>query len=238
MLIQHSKKRILSFITILLSLWVFNLKAEMAPPQPGKPPAQNPHAPQNAAEKKRVAFAIQAVNLHLKKMPFQLLSKWPPVYRPSYQSNTKSFLNKDQNCLSQPACVKKDVAYHDELIWFHSQLGPVVETKFAHVIPWSWKNFKNNQDTKIKKSPPPADAVMDSDAPDHYAVLPHGMTPPNLKADEFMVHIYARFKDKGTQWYTLDVILSENEKGEVFLRHFYAVPMPDVGTSLPPGVDC
>jgi hypothetical protein len=60
------------------------------------------------------------------------------------------------------------------------------------------------------------------------------MRGPQLKADEYMMHVYVRF-EKTNGWHHLDVIVTEDKAGNVFLRHFFLMPMQ---SEMPPGVVC
>lgn len=123
--------------------------------------------------------------------------------------------------------------------------GPGVELKHAHIIPWSYENFLKNRKTA---TPPttPTDPNVIVEAQSKAA--PSSMVPappmpgspvmgPALQPDEYMVHVYARFKGDPA-WYHLDVILTEDASGNLVRRRFFRIPMPQEHGSLPPGVVC
>ena len=186
--------------------------SKMALPQP---PLENPHPPVTEADKKRVSFAENVVR--------QLLMKdYPPVVygKPPSPPPTVFFLDKDLLCLQTPSCWQKDYFFVSEVAGLKQQYGTLEEIRFAHVIPWAFEQFQAGKKAEqlIKK--------------DMAATL---MPAPVLKSDEYMIHIYAKWSGR---WHHLDVIVTENAKGEIFLRHFFSTPMPLDDSQLPPGVKC
>lgn len=193
-------------------LWSVSATAKMAPPSP---PAENPHPPVTAEDKKRVAFADQAMALLLKKDLPASLTPSQPGQPPS------AFIDKSLACLQDAACYGKDAAFVNELLFFRDTYGKVVETKHTHVIPWSFDKFRAGA---AAEAPPPSADMGMSEA----------MRGPQIKADEYMMHVYIRF-DKAGAWHHLDVIVTEDKAGNLFLRHFFVMPMQ---SEMPPGVVC
>lgn len=125
--------------------------------------------------------------------------------------------------------------------------GPGVELRHAHIIPWSFQNFLTNRQAAPKPQPPtPSDPNVIVEAQSKGAPassmpappMPGAMvTGPALQPDEYMVHVYARFKGDAA-WYHLDVILTEDAAGNPIRRRFFRIPMPQQHGQLPPGVVC
>lgn len=192
--------KIIGFALIVSALWIPQAGARMLPNQDvaaaelamPQPPAENPHPPQSAEDKRRVDFAVQEIR-----------------------------------------------AYY----------GPNVEIRHPHIIPWSWENFQRNR--KTPPSPPPSDrsdpnVIIEAqtakmEPPVSAQKMASGamapMPTPQLKFDEYMVHVYARFP-QDPRWHHLDVILSEDSSGKLTRRNFFSIPMPSLPSQLPPGVVC
>ncbi len=183
---------------------------------PPEPPATNPHPALTEIDKKRVKFAEQAISLVLKNKPSSLLQPKPNQPSPN-------FINKNLNCLQTIGCIEKDTAFTNEILTFYAQYGEVVELRHSHLIPWSIEKFNSRTETKTITPSKPLGGVA--------------MPRPILKADEYMVHSYVKF-NKAEGWYHLDIILSEDKNGELYLRHFFTTPMPAANVQLPPGVVC
>lgn len=197
--------------------------AKMALP---RPPLENPHPPITEADKNRVAFAEQAVSLWL------LLPLPETIERVTAYNGPMVHQDKDLACLKQGACYLKDSFFIYELVNIHREHGEVTEFKHAHVIPWAFQQFQANQkDSKKKEMSGSVKSVAKMDD------MGEPIAAPRLRADEYMVHLYAKFS-KHSEWYHLDVIMTENAKGELFLRGFFTTVMPSGPSYLPPGVKC
>jgi hypothetical protein len=207
------KKTLFNALLATVVLWSASGTAKMAPPSP---PAENPHPPVTAEDKKRVAFAEEAIAALFKKdLPAGLTRSQP-------DQTPRIFSDKSLACLQDPACYGKDVAFVDDLLFFRDTYGKAVETRHAHVIPWSFEKFRGGA---ASESPPPS-----ADSGASSLVL----RAPKLNPDEYMMHVYVRFDKSGT-WHHLDAIVTEDKDGNVFLRHFFVMPMQ---TEMPPGVVC
>ncbi len=195
------------------------------PAMPPQPPESNPHPPVSAEDVKRVQFAEDAVKI-------LLMNNLNPSLKTLPLEENKTFENKTLACLKQVSCYSKDLHFTNELVNLLNQNGKILEIKHAHIIPWSFVNFKkgpvhseiqtrpsNEKSAKMAMSTPPS------------------MPQPLTKTDEYMIHVYAKFS-KNQTWYHLDVIVTEDKQGNIFLRHFYAVPMPTNSQNFPPGVVC
>ncbi len=188
----------------------------MSPPRPPEPPAVNPHPPLTEIDKKRVKFAEQAIILLLKK-PLSSSMKLTAA------DTSSSFQNKDLNCIRDIQCAQKDTSFTNELINFHAQLGEIVEFKQTHLIPWSIEKFNSKTETKAVQ---PFKGTGGEDMPS-----------PISKGDEYIIHSYVKF-NKTDGWNHLDVILSEDKNGNIYLRHFFTTPMVPPNIKMPPGVVC
>ncbi|MCP5468245.1 MAG: hypothetical protein H7A32_03155 [Deltaproteobacteria bacterium] len=208
--------------SLLLTFFIQNYCfAKVAAPTP---PSTNPHPPTNSADKTRVDFATASVNLILtKNYEIKNLS--------TQETKTPNFANKDLSCLKNLNCLTKDKNFKNEIIQLHQTYGNIIQMKHAHIIPWSFKNFKENkvQSTQLENR-----LMPEAESPKALLAEAPIMKAPQLKPDEYMVHIYVQF-DKTPYWHHLDVILNEDEQGNIFLRHFFVAPMM---SSLPPGVVC
>ncbi len=196
------------------------LPAEAASPAPPQAPASNPHPPQSKQDIARVKFAEESVKM-------LLMQTLDSKLQMSDFDKSPAFENKTLNCLKNIACYEKDKRFVNELLKLQAQDGLVIEIKHAHIIPWSMKRMN------IRSSVPVQTPGKNEKTKAPFS----GMEGPSLNPDEFMVHIYAKF-DKNQRWYHLDVILTEDQKGNIFLRHFYAIPMPYIEEHLPPGAVC
>jgi len=209
----------------------------MAPMLPPEPPEQNPHPPQTPEDIRRVAFAEDAA----RRMLGQSLS-----LNAGGSNETKPgdyFQNKDAACLLRSECYQRDGLFVRELIQIQNLYGSFSDFRHAHVIPWSVQNLpvppvvpENPPNTPHSRIPE-LDSAKDVAPPQGGASLSEAAMGPQLKPGEFMVHIYAKSSKTGA-WNHLDVILVEDAQGNVFLHHFYTIPMPPKYGTLPPGVVC
>ncbi|HEX5036075.1 MAG TPA: hypothetical protein VFX30_02850 [bacterium] len=206
------KKTLFNALLATAVLWSVSASAKMAPPSP---PVENPHPPATVEDKKRAAFADQVIEILLKK-------DLPASLKPSQTGQPPNdFTGKNLGCLQDAACYGKDAAFVNELLFFRDTYGKAVETKHTHVIPWSFDKFRGG--AAAEAPPPSADMGMSE-----------LMRGPRIKADEYMMHVYIRF-DKAGAWHHLDVIVNEDKAGNLFLRHFFVMPMQ---SEMPPGVVC
>jgi hypothetical protein len=207
-----NKKSLFNALLATVVLWSVSVTAKMAAPTP---PAENPHPPATAFDKKRVAFAEQVIELLLKK-------DLPSTFKPSQQGQPPNgFTDKSLACLQDAVCYGKDAAFVNELLFFRETYGKIVETRHMHLIPWSLDEFSGHRPAES----PPRSADMGMAKP---------MQGPQLQSDEYMTHVYVRF-DKAIGWHHVDVILTEDKDGNIFLRHLFIMPMQ---TEMPPGVVC
>lgn len=230
-------------VLILCTLFIFSPQLSLAKAakrsvadmeyMPPKPPKINPHEPQTELEKKIVAVALQSVNLILKN-----------DHKKEYTYPNNDFMNKTAACLNRADCLLQDKKFLNEVYGLQEKYGLIKTVKHAHIIPWSWVNYKAYQDaTQTPKSTlggktgMAQDTVQSAKPKSHGYGLIQNMAVPDLKNDEFMVHIYVQY-DKSSRWHHLDVIMSLNDKGEPVVRHFFSVPMPEKTNDLPPGVVC
>lgn len=212
-------------------VWSFP-KADTPPDAGAAPPfepSNNPHPPITEADKKRVNFAIFVVKKLLEQKP-SFWSKDMPN-----KLDKRSYKDKDEKCLFDPDCVKKDAVFFEQVGFLHQRYGLVKVAKFAHIVPWSWDQYKNKSLQEKKPAPPKEPAAKASVMPME-AIMPQKL--PELHADEFMVHIYVKYEHEPMQWYHLNVILSEDKEGNPVLRRFFTIPVPQPGTDLPEGVVC
>lgn len=179
-------------------------------PEP-QPPAENPHPAVTPLDKKRVAFAEKTIELLLKK-------PWPVSPSDASGKIDQDKTNKSLDCLASVACFGKDKAFLNELIAIQKNDGLVTEFRHVHIIPWSMDQYLNLNGAKIA-------ATQDT------------MKGPQVKPDEYMIHVYVKM-NKTEGWYHLDIILTENQKEEIFLRSFFLTPMGYDGVKLPPGTVC
>ncbi len=207
-----------------------------APPRPPSPPAKNPHPPISRQDKARVAFAQKAVEILLKK-------KLPQGLKFQGVEESLPFQSKDLACLKKRACYEKDIPFVNELSLMMQTQGNVVAIKHPHIIPWSLQRFLEN---KLQNRTSENEAIVSNpgpiadQAPQEELILPRKptMEGPRLLADEYMVHMYVQFKNTDSRWHHLDIILSEDEEGHVFLRHFYTTPMLYPKMHMPTGIVC
>ncbi len=192
--------------------------------------AYNPHPPVTDADKKRVAFAELVVNILLRpKEEITAQEAAPQIY----DTPDKNF-NLDQNCLIQNECRQKTAglaAYQNDIF---AKYGSLIEFRHAHIIPWSFEKFQNAAKTAAAKDSAPPLPPHPQMVAQNKTVEP--MPGPDLKSDEYMIHVYAKFNNK--VWYHLDVIVSEDAAGKMTFRRFYIFELPRGGSQMPDGVVC
>lgn len=188
----------------------------------GMPPDSNPHPPTSEVDKKRVAFAEQAAR-SLITAQYQALAN-------SETGTQGRFRDKDAACIQDAACLGADRRFVQELTWILKNQGALAEVRHAHIIPWSFRDF-----LKATRPQEPAPEGLHK----RVAITPMTETPVlPLEPDEYMVHLYVRYQNS-PDWYHLNVILTEDSVGNLYLRHFYTIPMPAFEEGpLPPGVVC
>ncbi len=220
----------LAFFVLFLTVFInFTANADMPAEAylPPEPPYQNPHPPITEQDKQRVAFAEQAIKLVL--MNPTLLKTMQQ--RKNMPFSSISFANKDLNCLNNTDCLLGDLNFVMEV--GSSPRGVIVETRHPHIIPWSMEKFLQNQKVTYTDTVKKVKQEERKLSP----MKPMENMGPALKVDEYMVHVYVKFAN-ASGWYHLDVILAEDKAGKIYLRHFYAIPMPSNNGGLPPGVVC
>ena len=202
-------------LLVLFLISLFSFQAQSVVPMgdmsdySDTPPAQNPHPPVTEADKKRVEFAGKVVSILLES----------PLSVKAPDDESSNFENKNLECVSNKACYSKDKAFAFELASLHHRNGEVSVKKHGHIVPWAFKRFQKSIGVKEKKpvlsqEPPSAD----------YNGPPMGYMGPSLKNDEYVVHFYVQFGISKT-WYHLSVVLTEDKKGNLFLRHFHVYEM-------------
>ena len=201
--------KVILFIVLLGS----PVLADMAEPTP---PDQNPHPPITELDKKRVAFAEEAVKFLL-FTPIASIPEAQPNPAPSYQ-------NKNRVCLKEKQCLEKDAIFLAQLAKLQKQYGVAKEIRHAHLIPWALDRWNQNRKTRP--------AAQDRAFPESSKADDMGQAL-KLAPDEYVVHLYASFSGR---WFHVDVILTENDKGEIFLHRFEAFPIPY--GEMPPGKVC
>ena len=199
------------------------------------PPTDNPHPPTTLEDKARVAFAELAV----KQLLFSATGK-ETSDQTSYSINgNQAHMDLDQACLMDALCWQKNaeaVKFIEDVKYVY---GPVTETRHAHIIPWSFQDFQSQKIQKISQpsaAPSQSGPSLVSDAAKSIAAEP--MPVPVLSADEYMIHMYVMLGKRRDRWHHLDVIVTEDAKGNLKLRRFYLVPMEISNQNLPPGVVC
>ena len=208
--LRHLCQTLISLL-LVLSLGSTAVLADFTQPTP---PAENPYPPVSSADKARVAVALMAIE--------KVLSSRPATLWLASGDRNQPFLDKNLSCFENTACWKKDLAFASNINVVITQRGALTELRHAHVMPWTIRRFQKRPNTsgminpklRAKRVKPVINA-------------------PELKADEFMVHIYARF-ERGT-WHHLDVIMTEDAQGKPAVRYFFATAMR---ASLPLGVKC
>lgn len=216
----------LSFIGLFVSSSAM-AELTMGDVPPPQPPEKNMHAPKTPEDKKRVQFAIDAMQQFFGK-DSKLLNL--------EKADLKDFKNKDKACLNNPHCYLEDPSFVNEVNSILKDKGSVVEFKHAHIIPWSFNTFMRQQAkmTGDVSKPSKPEPMLQKGAVSR-AIM--NVPVPNLKKDEYMMHIYVRY-EKSSKWHHLNVIVHEDKDGNLYLRHFYTVIMPEPSHQLPDGVVC
>lgn len=221
------------FLALILSLFLTHSShaeqggnADIGPTQP---PLKNPHPPVSAQDKKRVEFAKRAIETFFKEIDIEKYA--------DYKSSPKdNFTSKDEACFKNPDCFAQDGQLMLELLGIRQAHGKVVELRHGHIIPWSFEDFI--KENKVAFKPILKFANQGPTEPGvHNNANVVAMPKPLLQKDEYMIHFYAHYANSD-QWHHLNVIVTEDEKGNLFLRHFFTTPLPPYGYDLPDGVVC
>lgn len=230
------KIRIVFLVAFAVLLLTNAANAAASQPAPPEPPIENPHPPVTDADKRRVAFAEEVINNLLMKPPV-LEEKAIAVASPWFY-NPAVNLNIDETCLKNKECLLNNAALKEHLASFIKTYISLKSYKHVHIIPWSYSRFKNQSPAPQKPLPRTllkegASAYTESDVSKNEST----MTAPNLASDEYMFHAYVQF-GKSNAWHHLDIIVTEDAKGNLTLRRFFIVPMPHHERDLPLGVVC
>ncbi len=217
---------------LLLAITFLFIPSAFAELEEVLPPKENPHPAVTEADKKRVAFAEEAIALFLRE---PLPKKWAKQ-KPSTVAFTAvgSSQNKDLVCMKKVACYGKEKRFIEELAWIHQLRGTIVEVRHSHVVPWAFRQFQQHQSNLKPQSKEahrpdsastgPASSIdTRSAAEGQDEARPIGRVIP-LGPDEYVVHSYVRFS-QDARWYHLDVVMSEDPQGHLVLRHFNIAEM-------------
>ncbi len=202
------------FCLLISSTTVFAEASDVAtPPQP---PQQNPHPPQTAKDRERVAFAELAIKnlLTQNRSAVKLDPHWN-------LNNTSVSLQLPQTCLQNLECLQKEdrlQRYIDSI--YKTQSGPLVRTSHTHIVPWALKRFE----------------FYHNPSKGTHKILEYPLSSTKLKKNEYMMHTYVEFQVGS--WHHLDVIVSENKEGEIFFERFYIIPFPKMDNDIAPGDVC
>lgn len=204
------------------------------------PPISNPHPPVTEDDKKRVAFG----EMILKKFFIENAFETDETVDTKWVNSSEMSFNLSETCLNDTSCLQKNTklkTYIQSILNLH---GHVREFKHAHVIPWSYEKFQQSKlpgGSTTKVAPVTNSNIRYTNKNDTMnealKLGSTGMSAPNLNYDEFMIHIYTRF-DKDGAWYHVDVVVSEDESGNLEFRYFFIIKIPYNGGSLPHGVVC
>jgi len=184
---------------------------------------KNPHPPQSVEDKNRVAFAELAVNTLLKSPE----KKEPSETSPAFHNPIDLALNITQSCLEITSCHEQNKKLQDYIGDILNKYGSLIEIRHAHIIPWSFEKFKNRNPNHVEKT---------ANFEEKKVAAEPMMPVPILEDDEYMVHIYANFANG--KWYHLDVIVSEDAKGNLFFRRFFLFEIQSENQTLPEGAVC
>lgn len=200
------------------------------PAVPAAPPAANPHPPQTAADRARVAFGALALRT-------LLMPDGPRGTQVALANEQTLRLDWSADCLRSTPCVHRDPQQFAYITQIRSAFGPLREFRHVHIIPWSWQRYdtirrKLRPTESVRPSPAPSSGDQPPGAPAKNTV----MEAPRLAADEYLLHTYARF-DNDAGWYHVDLVLAEDGAGTPRLRRFFIMAMPASG-SMPPDVVC
>jgi hypothetical protein len=203
-----------------------------------EPPVTNPHPPVTEQDKKRVAFAEMVLhNVLMRALPPN-----PPEHEPNGHNDSGSVaplpfvpdpglrLQLDEKCLQNPKCWSDNSKLRSYVYELQTKLGLLAEIRHTHIIPWSMQNFLKNQTSSTYQIPGKTE-LMSKPMP------PQDMGVTKVGPDEYVMHTYGRF-DKGSLWYHIDVIVSEDAQGKIKFQRFYIIQMPMDQENLPPGAVC
>lgn len=196
---------------------------------PEQPPLKNPHPPVTEQDKKRIDFSRKAIESFFKEIEVEKFADYKAIPK-------KDFTSKDEACWKDPTCFTQDGQLMLELLGIRQAHGKVVELRHGHIIPWSFENFVKENKIAFKPVLKFADEVPTQPSA-HKRIAVVDMPKPQLKKDEYMIHFYARYANSN-EWHHLNVIVTEDEKGNLFLRHFFTTPFPPTNYDLPEGVVC
>ncbi len=204
--------------------------SQTAPPQP--PPA-NPHPPITDVDKKRVAFAEMVIAALLVEP--SLYTGTDPATTKAWANDPNTNLNINSACLANKECLSKNASLKTFLTNFKASFSALKDHQHTHIIPWSLERFnRTHSPTKGGASTTVYKEKTDHDQND---VEKSSMPAPVVAFDEYMFHTYIQFKS-ATGWHHMDIIVSEDNDGNITLRRFFIVPMPYHERDLPPGVVC
>lgn len=199
------------------------------------PPAENPHPPATNEDKKRVAFAESILKSLL--VDNKLTASNKPLV--TWQNSDALSFKLTEDCLNTPNCLNKNEQLKHYIHSLSYTFGSIVEYKHPHIIPWSFERFKkSNSLEKVVVPAPPG--TMRYAKPNHVhsaQAESTRMQAPNLKPDEYMIHIYVKFS-KSSRWHHVDVIVSEDGAGKLEFRSFFILQIPTQSHDLPDGVVC
>lgn len=225
---------IVRFSQIFIFMLVFGVSvhalANIANPAP---PKENPHPPKTEQDKKRVQFAQKVIEEILMKNESYVKECCKDRKDQSFihlnEINNLDYNYKlSESCLLKKDCVSQKMSASSQDVFIKKNFGLLSEYRHTHIIPWSFENFSQNKKGNQKK---------EAHLEDTPAKLLPSMPRPKLAKDEYMIHSYVVFlNEKG--WYHLNLIVSEDEKGNIEFRRFYLIEMPFKGASFPDGVVC
>lgn len=195
----------------------------------------NPHPPKTDAEKKRVAFAELVIEKLLKSKPSFVHTKKDDVSTSTIYRAPEVKLNLTQGCLENQSCLTQNLELQTHLTKIHNFAGQLVEYKNTHLIPWAYQDFLNHKKTIVNSES--KGNFSPSVHSDTARVVGNAPMTPTLAKDEYMVHVHVFMANQ--KWYHLNVILSEDETGNLLFRRFYMYEVPRYNRhSMPDGVVC
>jgi hypothetical protein len=222
-------------IVFLFTLLILNNPVQAGDREyiPPRPPAQNQNPPKTIEDINRVDFARSMV----KKLLMQDFTKNKAGSDSKLVNNGQQSYHITQICARMPSCTSQNLLLQKYASSIHKRFGHLSKIRHPHIIPWSFKDFKKNQKKALSAAKDPAmPSKMETKDNDNDGFAPAVHMPrPTLKKNEYLVHIYGRFNGN---WHHLDVILSEDKKGQISFERFFIVRMPEKDTDLPEGVDC
>ncbi len=201
------------------------------------PPKENPYPVQSAQDHQRVNFAQKAIQVfwqqNMDQSLLQNLIKSP--HDPKYDDQTKApiafdFQNKSITCVEELACWSKDYPFLKSIMGIQSHVFKYPKISYLHVVPWSMKHFEQRKlpikDQNLKEPL----QILEAQKADYAKTdepLAFSYVIPEIKADEYLVDAIVQFPgDKG--WFHLLVVMSEDDKGNIFLRRFILNPIQDL----------